>query len=447
MPRSSPGESMAPNTMPGVEIITFGCRLNAFESDIIGRAAATAGLRDAVIVNTCAVTAEAERQARQAIRRARREHPHARIIVTGCAATLAPERYAALDEVDLVLDNDAKLRVESYAPEAITPTQPTSLPNPPPLSGEGRVGALPENEAPAPEPREDADRNPLRVRAYLQVQQGCDHRCTFCIIPFARGPSRSVAEDAIIEEARRLVAGGCREIVLTGVDLTAYGADLPDRPSLGVMVQNLLAAVPALARLRLSSLDPSEIDEPLWALFGDEERLMPHLHFSLQAGDDMILKRMKRRHSRADAIAAARRARALRPECALGADLIAGFPTETEEMFRRSLDLVEECAVAFLHVFPYSARPGTPAARMPQLDAALVRERAARLRAAGRTALDADLESRIGSDSAVLVERPGVGRAEFYASVNVDAAHPVGSIERLRLVAARGGNLVGASIL
>ena len=451
MPRSLPGEAMA-----GVEIITFGCRLNAFESEIIGHAAATAGLADAIVVNTCAVTAEAERQARQAIRRARRENPAARIIVTGCAATLAPERYAALDGVDLVLDNAAKLKPESYA--SGVPTRGRSPFYPLPHDGGGlgggdcadKRGAAVNSPPPQPSPIEGegarAHGNPnCRVRAYLQVQQGCDHRCTFCIIPYARGPSRSVPEAAIVAEARALVASGVREIALTGVDLTAYGADLPGAPSLGEMVRRLLAAVPELERLRLSSLDPSEIDEPLWALLSDEPRLMPHLHFSLQAGDDLILKRMKRRHSRAQAVAAARRARALRPEIALGADLIAGFPTETEEMFRRSLDLVGECGIAFLHVFPYSARPGTPAARMPQRDPALVRERAARLREAGRTALDADLASRIGSESAVLVERPGVGRAEFYAPVEVDAALPVGSIERLRLTAARGGRLRGAS--
>jgi threonylcarbamoyladenosine tRNA methylthiotransferase MtaB len=427
---------MPPDAMPGVQIITFGCRLNAFESGIIRRAAATAGLADAIIVNTCAVTAEAERQARQAIRRARREHPGARIIVTGCAATLAPERYAALGEVDLVLDNDAKLRAESYQLAAPTSPQPS-----PPFRGERegtqRTSAGEGEVGPGAVPR---------TRAYLQVQQGCDHRCTFCIIPYARGASRSVPLAEIVEQARELVEGGCPEIVLTGVDLTAYGADLPDAPGLGEMVRNLLAAVPELNRLRLSSLDPSEIDEPLWALFGDEPRLMPHLHFSLQAGDDLILKRMKRRHTRAEAIAAARRARALRPAVAIGADLIAGFPTETEEMFRRSLDLVEECGIAFLHVFPYSPRPGTPAARMPQLDSPLVRERAARLRGAGAVALGADLQSRIGSESAVLVERPGVGRAEFYASVEFSAMHPAGSVRRMRMVGANGRNLVGVPV-
>jgi threonylcarbamoyladenosine tRNA methylthiotransferase MtaB len=435
--------------MAGLEIITFGCRLNAFESDIIRRAAEQAGLGEAVILNTCAVTAEAERQARQAIRRARREHPAARIIVTGCAATLAPERYAALGEVDLVLDNDAKLRVESYILQSPTSPRPS-----PPQGAEREIVGLPlfpsppsrgEREGPvARRPEGEVRREAApRARAYLQVQQGCDHRCTFCIIPYARGPSRSVTPDAIVDEARVLVAGGVREIVLTGVDLTAYGADLPGCPSLGQMVRYLLTAVPELARLRLSSLDPSEIDEPLWTLLGDEPRLMPHLHFSLQAGDDLILKRMKRRHSRAQAIAAARQARTLRPEIAIGADLIAGFPTETEAMFQRSLDLVEECGIAFLHVFPYSVRPETPAARMPQLDRALVRERAARLRAAGAAALAAELRSRVGKESAVLIERQGLGRTEFYASVEFDGAPPVGSVQPMRLVATRGRNLVG----
>ncbi len=434
----------AGDAMPSLEIITFGCRLNAFESDLIRRAAATAGLKDAVVVNTCAVTAEAERQARQAIRRAHRLNPGARIIVTGCAATLAPERYAALQGVDQVLDNDAKLKAASYLVEAPTPLVDAPTPtlprkrgrernDPPLLAGEGRVGDEPVHGSP-------------RVRAYLQVQQGCDHRCTFCIIPYARGPSRSVPLPTLLEKARELVESGCREIVLTGVDLTAYGADLPGNPSLGDIARQLLAALPELPRLRLSSLDPSEIDEALWALIAEERRLMPHLHFSLQAGDDLILKRMKRRHTRAQAIAAARRASRLRPGIAIGADLIAGFPTETEAMFQRSLDLVGECGIAFLHVFPYSKRPGTPAARMPQLDPALVKERAARLRAIGETALDAALADRVGSDGAVLIERPGIGRAEFYATVEIDTTYPVGAIERLRFVAANGRHLCGAAV-
>jgi len=403
------------------EIITFGCRLNALESEVIRRAAADAGLAGAVIVNTCAVTSEAERQARQAIRRARRQHPGACIIVTGCAAEIARERYAALPEVDCVLDNRAKLHPESYVAAGSRPASPTHT-----LRAEGAIDGF-----------------PGKSRAFLQVQQGCDHRCTFCIIPYARGPSRSVAMGLIVERARRLVAAGYREIVLTGVDLTAYGADLPRKPNLGQMVRRLLAAVPELKRLRLSSLDPAEIDAELWRLLAEEERLMPHLHLSLQAGDDLILKRMKRRHSRADALAAAGRARALRPEVALGADLIAGFPTETEGAFRRSLELIAECGLAFVHVFPYSARSRTPAARMPQLPDPVIKERAARLRAAGETALAAELGSRVGADTEVLIERPGMGRAAFYAAVKFSTSGAAGSLSRMRLVGSDGRSLIG----
>jgi threonylcarbamoyladenosine tRNA methylthiotransferase MtaB len=408
--------------MSGVDIITFGCRLNAFESEVIRRAAAEAGLADAVVVNTCAVTAEAERQARQAIRRAHRLRPGARLIVTGCAAELTPERYAALPGVERVLGNAAKLLPRSYADDM-------------PADDLGDTAA------------HLVDGFEGKARAFLQVQQGCDHRCTFCIIPDARGPSRSVPIGALAEQARRLVVRGYREIVLTGVDLTAYGADLPGVPSLGQMARRLLAAVPELARLRLSSLDPAEIDEALWRLLAEEKRLMPHLHLSLQAGDDLVLKRMKRRHSRDQAIAAAARARALRPEVALGADLIAGFPTETEDMFARSLELIGECGLAFVHVFPYSARPGTPAARMPQTPSAVVRERALRLRQAGAAALAAALAARIGARTDVLVERPGQGRAEFYAPVSfaaTDAAE--GSVLPMRLVAASARGLVGEPV-
>jgi threonylcarbamoyladenosine tRNA methylthiotransferase MtaB len=401
--------------MRDVEIVTFGCRLNALESESMRAAAAQAGLHDAVVVNTCAVTAEAERQARQAIRRARRHRPGARIIVTGCAATLAPERYAAL--ADLVLDNQQKLRPESYG-----------IGTPHPVAA-----VVPDQSSPS-----DA-----RARAYLQVQQGCDHRCTFCIIPFARGPSRSVSPGRIVAEARDLVRSGAVEIVLTGVDLTAYGADLPGMPTLGTVVRQLLDGVPELGRLRLSSLDPGEIDEPLWRLIGDEPRLMPHLHFSLQSGDDLILKRMKRRHSRAQAIVAASRACALRPGIALGADLIAGFPTESDEMFGRSLDLIGECGLTFVHVFPYSKRPGTPAARMPEIDPAVVRERARLLREAGAAALAADLARRIGGQEDVLIERSGSGRAACYAPVAVAVSAPVGAVRRMRFVDADKCRLIG----
>ena len=404
------------------EVITFGCRLNAFESEVIRRAAAAAGLTGAVIVNTCAVTAEAERQARQAIRRARRRHPEARIFVTGCAAHLSPERYAALPEVDRVLDNQAKLRPQSYLPEEAAPPD------------------LSETAPHLVDGFED------KCRAFLQVQQGCDHRCTFCIIPYARGASRSVPMGGIVDQARRLIAADYREIVLTGVDLTAYGTDLPGRPNLGQMVRRLLAAVPELQRLRLSSLDPAEIDAELWRLLAEEGRLMPHLHLSLQAGDDLILKRMKRRHSRDQAVAVAQRARELRPEVALGADLIAGFPTETEEMFRHTLDLIGECRLAFVHVFPYSMRAGTPAARMPQLPGAVVKERAARLRAAGQAAYAAELSARIGSETDVLIERPGMGRAAFYAPVSFTGSGDAGSVRRMRLIGAGGRDLIGAAI-
>jgi threonylcarbamoyladenosine tRNA methylthiotransferase MtaB len=425
--------------MAAPEIVTFGCRLNAFESGIIRRAAAEAGLADAIIVNTCAVTAEAERQARQAIRRARREHPAARIIVTGCAATLSPARYAAMAEVDRVLDNDAKLKAESY--RAIAPTRPADAGHPPPLAGEGYGSRSSEPPPPLAGEGWGGGLGQARARAYLQVQQGCDHRCTFCIIPYARGPSRSVPVATIVAQARALVEAGAREIVLTGVDLTAYGLDLPERPSLGAMARLLLAAVPELKRLRLSSLDPSEIDGALWALFAEEPRLMPHLHLSLQAGDDLILKRMKRRHSLAQAIATVRRARALRPEVAIGADLIAGFPTEDEAMFRQSLELVEECGIAFLHVFPYSPRDGTPAARMPAVAPEIVRERAAQLREAGARALAADLARRVGSEGEVLIEKPGRGRAAFYAAVACPS--DIDGIHALRFTGVAGGKLIG----
>ena len=404
------------------EVITFGCRLNSFESEVIRHAAAAAGLTGAVIVNTCAVTAEAERQARQAIRRARRRHPEAHIIVTGCAADISPERYSALPEVDRVLDNRAKLRPQSYR----------------------------QGEPPAEDLAESAahlvDGCDGKRRAFLQVQQGCDHRCTFCIIPYARGPSRSVPMGLIADQARHLVAAGYREIVLTGVDLTAYGADLPGAPSLGQMVRRLLTAVPALERLRLSSLDPAEIDAELWRVLAEEKRLMPHLHLSLQAGDDLILKRMKRRHSRAEAVAVARHARALRQEVALGADLIAGFPTETEDMFRGSLDLIAECELAFVHVFPYSSRPGTPAARMLPLPDPVVKERATRLRAAGDAALAAELASRVGGETDVLIERPGRGRAEFYATVDFAEPALTASVRRMRLIDSNGNSLVGVAV-
>jgi threonylcarbamoyladenosine tRNA methylthiotransferase MtaB len=446
--------------MRGVEVVTFGCRLNAYESEVIRRAAEKAGLERAVVINTCAVTAEAERQARQAIRRARREYPDARIVVTGCAATIDPARYRALPEVDAVLDNKTKLDPSSYLFPSPALREREGA-GPQGWEGDGRVPQSPSpgslREPPSPAMRERGtslaetaadllDGFAGRARAFLQVQQGCDHRCTFCIIPYARGPNRSLPLAVIIGRARRLVAGGVREIALTGVDLTADGAALPERPSLGRLARHLLAAVPELPRLRLSSLDPAEIDAELWRLFAEEPRLMPHLHLSLQAGDDLVLKRMRRRHSRAEAVAVAHRARALRPEVALGADLIAGFPTESEAMFRNSLDLVAECALTFVHVFPYSARPGTPASRMPTVPENVVRERAARLRQAGAAALAADLAARIGSESDVLIERPRRGRTPFYAAVAFAGAGEPGTIRRMRFTACQADRLIGVPV-
>jgi threonylcarbamoyladenosine tRNA methylthiotransferase MtaB len=410
--------------MSGLDIITFGCRLNAFESEVIRRHADAAGLTDAVIVNTCAVTGEAERQARQAIRRARRARPGARLIVTGCAAQIAPERYGAMPEVDQVLGNEEKLRPESY--------------------GAASTRILVEDILVVRDTASHlVDGFDGRARAFLQVQQGCDHRCTFCVIPLGRGNNRSVPMGAIAAQARHLVERGYRELVLTGVDITGFGADLPGRPSLGQLARRLLALLPGLARLRLSSLDPAEIDDELWRLIGEEPRLMPHLHLSLQAGDDLVLKRMKRRHSRAKALAVCARARALRPDIALGADLIAGFPTESEAMFGRSLALIDEAGLDYVHVFPYSARPGTPAARMPQLGGSVVRERAARLREAAQGALARALERRVGTRAAVLVERPGFGHSEHYAPVRFASPAAAGELLSLRIAAAGADALVG----
>ncbi|HXE27761.1 MAG TPA: tRNA (N(6)-L-threonylcarbamoyladenosine(37)-C(2))-methylthiotransferase MtaB [Stellaceae bacterium] len=406
------------------EVLTFGCRLNAFESEVIRGHAAAAGLNDAVIVNTCAVTKEAERQARQAIRRARRDHPQARLIVTGCAAQIDPARYAAMPEVDLVLGNDEKLKRESYAPSDARVAV-------------GDIMALKETAAHLVDGFEG------RARAFIEVQQGCDHRCTFCIIPYGRGNSRSVPIGEIVRQAERLVAAGYRELVLTGVDITSFGGDLPGQPDLGQLCRRLLALVPGLERLRLSSLDPVEIDDTLWRLIGEEKRLMPHLHLSVQAGDDMILKRMKRRHLRADALAACRRARDIRPDIALGADMIAGFPTEDEAMFARSVAFVEEAALDYLHVFPFSARPGTPASRMPQVPGNIVKERAAKLREAGAAATARALAARIGTVAQVLVEKNGFGHSEHYAPVRFTGTAEIGSIAPVRIAETARDSLVG----
>ena len=412
-------------------VLTFGCRLNAFESEVMRGHAAAAGLADAVIVNTCAVTAEAERQARQAIRKARREHPGARIVVTGCAAQIGPDAFAAMPEVDHVLGNAEKLNADSFrrlaggAPRVLVDDI---------MAVRETAGHLIAGFA-------------GRARAFVRVQQGCDHRCTFCIIPYGRGPSRSVPVEQVVAEVRALVETGTAEAVLTGVDLTAYGADLPGRPGLGALVRRLLDEVPGLPRLRLSSLDPVEVDDELLRLVGDKARLMPHLHLSLQAGDDLILKRMKRRHSRADAVALCARLRRVRPDIVFGADLIAGFPTESEAMFERSLGLIEDCGLAFLHVFPYSARAGTPAARMPQLAPGLRRERAARLRAAGAAARRRYLAGRRGTAAAVLVETSEAdgarGHSEHFAAVRLDGPARPGEIVTARITGVAGDELIG----
>ncbi|MFO1060733.1 MAG: tRNA (N(6)-L-threonylcarbamoyladenosine(37)-C(2))-methylthiotransferase MtaB [Dongiaceae bacterium] len=414
------------------EVLTFGCRLNAWESEVMRRHAAAAGLGAVVLVNSCAVTGEAERQVRQAIRRARRERPEARILVTGCAAQIDPARFAAMPEVDAVIGNAEKLRPETFARLAGAA---------PPRVAVADIMTVRETAGHLLEGFEG------RARAFLQVQQGCDHRCTFCIIPYGRGPSRSVAPEQVVAQARRLVEGGCNEIVLTGVDLTSWGGDLADRPSLGALARRLLDDLPELPRLRISSLDPAEIDAELWALIAGEPRLMPHLHLSLQAGDDLILKRMKRRHGRADAVATVRRARAARPDMAFGADLIAGFPTEDEDAFRRSLDLVEECELAFLHVFPFSARAGTPAARMPQLPVPVRRERARLLREAGAAARARFLAGRVGRPASLLVEAVedgrAVGHSEHFAPLALDRPAPLGAVVAAEVLAADGTRLSG----
>jgi threonylcarbamoyladenosine tRNA methylthiotransferase MtaB len=401
-----------------VQVLTFGCRLNTYESEVMrGHAAA---LTDTIIVNTCAVTAEAERQARQAIRRAHRENPAADIVVTGCAAQIAPESWAGLPGVRRVLGNVEKLHAESWRADA----------------GSAVSDIMLAKETAAHLVTEFAG----RARAFVQVQQGCDHRCTFCVIPFGRGPNRSVPIGAIVEQVRALVAHGYREVVLTGVDIASYGPDLPGAPTLGQMVRRLLALVPELPRLRLSSLDPAAIDADLWRLIGDEQRLLPHLHLSVQAGADLVLKRMRRRHSRAEAVAVIERARALRPGIAIGADLIAGFPTETDDLFDETLAFVGETEIPFLHVFPYSERPGTPAARMPAVPVALRRERAARLRAAGEENARRFFATQVGREASVLAETDEAGHTEHFAPVRIAA--PAGTLLRARIVAAHDGGLL-----
>jgi threonylcarbamoyladenosine tRNA methylthiotransferase MtaB len=415
-----------------VDVVTFGCRLNAYESEVIRREAEAAGLSDTIVVNTCAVTSEAVRQSRQAIRKLARERPDARVVVTGCAAQTEPTTFAAMPEVALVLGNEEKLSAETWRQHASFG-----------LAGEEKtlvndIMAVTQTAAHLVDGFED------RARAFVQVQNGCDHRCTFCIIPFGRGNARSVPMGEVVAEVRRLCARGYREVVLTGVDLTSYGSNLPGTPRLGTLVKQILKHVPELERLRLSSIDSIEADGDLLDALAGEPRVMPHLHLSLQAGDDLILKRMKRRHLRADAIAFCEQVRRLRPDVVLGADIIAGFPTETEEMFARSLDLVDDCGLTHLHVFPFSPRPGTPAARMPQLRRDVVKERARRLRAKGEAALCRHLDGEIGTTRRVLVESSTNGRTEQFTLVGLKRPAESGTIVDVTISGHDGRQLLAA---
>jgi threonylcarbamoyladenosine tRNA methylthiotransferase MtaB len=413
---------------------TLGCRLNAYETEAMKALASQAGLENAVIVNTCAVTAEAVRKARQEIRRLRRAHPDAPIIVTGCAAQTEPETFAAMSEVTRVIGNHEKMQPETWAgmvPDLIGATERVQVDDI--MSVQETAGHL-------------IDGFGTRSRAYVQVQNGCDHRCTFCIIPYGRGNSRSVPAGVVVEQIKRLVGAGYNEVVLTGVDLTSWGADLPATPRLGDLVRRILKLVPDLARLRISSIDSIEADPALMEAIATEPRLMPHLHLSLQAGDDMILKRMKRRHLRDDAIRFCEEARALRPDMVFGADIIAGFPTETETMFANSLKLIEECGLTWLHVFPFSPRKGTPAARMPQVSGTAIRERAALLRAAGEARAGAHLAAQQGQRHAVLMESPRMGRTGQFAEVVFDCDQPEGQIVSAHIHGHAGGQLLARPV-
>ncbi len=409
-----------------------GCRLNAYETEAMKELAAGAGVDDLVVVNTCAVTAEAVRKAKKDIRRLARENPGKRVVVTGCAAQTEPQTFAAMPEVARVIGNAEKMQAGTWAamaPDFTGATERVQVDDI--MSVTETAGHL-------------IDGFGTRSRAYVQVQNGCDHRCTFCIIPYGRGNSRSVPAGVVVEQIRRLAEAGFEEVVLTGVDLTSWGADLPGAPRLGDLVMRILKLVPELARLRISSIDSIEVDDNLMRAIAEEARLMPHLHLSLQHGSDLILKRMKRRHLRADAIRFCETARRLRPDMTFGADIIAGFPTETEDHFADSLRLVEECGLTWLHVFPYSARPGTPAARMPALDGRAVKERAARLRAAGSAAAERHLEAQVGRAHRVLMEGPRMGRTEHFAEVAFDRDQPEGRIVEARIAARDGRRLRAA---
>jgi len=410
-----------------IHVVNFGCRLNSYEGEVIKEQAKNAGLTNALIFNSCAVTAEAERQVRQSIRRARKEHPDAKIIVTGCSAQVHPDMYANMSEVDKVIGNEEKLKASGY--QFILDSTEKALVN--------DIMSVKETASHMVASFEG------KARAFVQVQNGCNHRCTFCIIPYGRGNSRSVPMGDIVAQVRSLVESGYNEVVLTGVDISDYGSDLPGTPTLGQMIRRLLSLVPELKRLRLSSIDAVEVDEDLYRLIESEPRLMPHLHISLQAGDDMVLKRMKRRHLRQDALDFCAKVRALRPDVVFGADIIAGFPTETEAMFENTLSLVEEAGLTYLHVFPYSARAGTPAAKMPQVAKETRKERAGRLRAAGERQLEKYLASQVGKSASVIVEKETIGRTEHFALVALDTPCIPGTIVPLQVTSASSEQLTG----
>lgn len=420
-----------------VDVVTFGCRLNTFESEAIRQRAEAAGLADTVVVNSCAVTGEAVRQTRQTIRKLKRERPGTRVVVTGCAAQTETATFVAMPEVDRVLGNAEKLSDQAWR-ETLVALAREGATDPSAKAAVDDIMTVRSGAAPLIDAIEG------RARGFVQVQNGCDHRCTFCIIPFGRGNSRSVAAEDVVAQVRRLARHGHREVVLTGVDLTSYGADLPERPRLGTLVKRVLAAVPELPRLRLSSIDSVEADPDLLDAIADEPRLMPHLHLSLQAGDDLILKRMKRRHTRADAIAFCDTVRRLRPDMVFGADIIAGFPTETEAMFQNSLDLVDACGLTFLHVFPFSPRPGTPAARMPPVEGAAIKDRAMRLRLRGEARLARHLDGEIGHTRRVLAETADSGRTEQFTPVRLVTPAAPGSLVEVTVAGHDGRRLVAA---
>ncbi|RWE68225.1 tRNA (N(6)-L-threonylcarbamoyladenosine(37)-C(2))-methylthiotransferase MtaB [Mesorhizobium sp.] len=435
--KKGPARSRGPTIPKGVDVVTFGCRLNTYESEVMRREAESAGLGalegGAIIFNTCAVTGEAVRQAKQSIRKARRENPAARIIVTGCAAQTEPQNFVAMDEVDLVLGNEEKLKAHSYRalPDfGVNDTEKARVNDI--FSVRETAGHM-------------VDAIEGRARAFVQVQNGCDHRCTFCIIPYGRGNSRSVPMGAVVEQVERLSGNGYAEIVLTGVDMTSFGADLPGSPKLGKLVKTILKQVPGVKRLRLSSIDSIEADDDLLDAIATEPRLMPHLHLSLQAGDDMILKRMKRRHNRDQSIRFCEDLRKLRPGIVFGADIIAGFPTETDAMFEKSLEIVEECGLTHLHVFPFSPREGTPAARMPQLRREVVKQRAARLRAAGDAAYRRHLAALAGTRQSILVERDRLGRTEGFTLATISEGAP-GEIVEADIAGHDGARLIAAPL-